>query len=798
MADGRIGVTNPIFSEYDEDQNASQSRGQPVPQGQMPAYPVPVGQMAQPSAYPVPVGQMVQSSAYPVPVGQMVQSSAYPVPVGQMVQSSAYPVPVGQMVQSSAYPVPIGQMAQPSYSVPNSQLALSSSTHPVPNNQLALPSPTHLVPVGQLPALPLQTAAVQGSSNTVALESQPNGQNVIVVEQGAMNEAAIQNVQVTEAKIGNFNVTAIKGTELKVQQKIHQRHEIVETDQGIRLRRTTQVELRVYAHIYEVLILEATKEDPLALEEGGDPAVDATVSQKCTDICCQSCVCNFQNPFAKQKGNPVIQKNEILTPVLRRGRAQGWTVYSNVVFPLFSDIIRDAWVISELVIVLIALIFSIVTFSLSEKKRVFNIIQLLLTIISSLLAVIDGIVTLPECRSCRACWAKVKERNSMNINAETGNTIKVQATDGIPEKSCRKKCCACCKEFLDIVRAFLTEALVYPLLLCDIFDVIIGKAYEGRSAADVTGFILFLLSCAALLLYVYIARLLILVGMIKAVQERRKPLVDDPEVQKKYRYDTTIGRAAFYFQGYFFVHVCLQMLAQIMMFIAIGGKIRYDNRHFYDPTNKNEDDLPIYVSSHLWYMLISAYIMPLLGLLTFFIVTYYWVQEFPIGLCIDMIKVLQMPGPDELVKFKKTLKDKHEQLLSKFVRMEKLETQFKDMRTKNFCEKFVYPFKSPVLIVLCLIYAALQFAFIMSAALAIDEMGQLVSQILNGGGWIVYYIIAVIVGIIANVYVFAVAALWGAIIVGVVVLIALIIAGLCLCFLAATMGSSSRRRRSYI
>ena len=44
---------------------------------------------------------------------------------------------------------------------------------------------------------------------------------------------------------------------------------------------------------------------------------------------------------------------------------------------------------------------------------------------------------------------------------------------------------------------------------------------------------------------------------------------------------------------------------------------------------------------------------------TFFVVTYFWVQEFPIGVCIDCISIVEMPGIDEVMNLKKTREEKN-------------------------------------------------------------------------------------------------------------------------------------------
>ena len=167
-----------------------------------------------------------------------------------------------------------------------------------------------------------------------------------------------------------------------------------------------------------------------------------------------------------------------------------------------------------------------------------------------------------------------------------------------------------------------------------------------------------------------------------------------------------------------------------------------------------------------------------------------------------------MPGVDDLLyaeeHFKKSNANTEKKieavaarLVANFVRIDKLETQFNDMRNKGASKKIFYPFESPVLIILCLIYALLQLGFIICAAIA--DTGP--SEVLNGGGWIYFYIIAIIMGIIANLYTFTVAAFWGAIIIGVIVMITALIACLVLCCFLAMLGScessSNSNRRNY-
>ena len=100
------------------------------------------------------------------------------------------------------------------------------------------------------------------------------------------------------------------------------------------------------------------------------------------------------------------------------------------------------------------------------------------------------------------------------------------------------------------------------------------------------------------------------------------------------------------------------------------------------------------------------------------------------------------------------------QVLNELVKVDKIKTDYKTMKDTTTFKKLTSPFKRPGMVIVCALYLAGQFAFIITAATTYNEMNQLGIQVLNGGGWVVIYIIAIIVGIIANMYAFVVAGFW--------------------------------------
>lgn len=198
-------------------------------------------------------------------------------------------------------------------------------------------------------------------------------------------------------------------------------------------------------------------------------------------------------------------------------------------------------------------------------------------------------------------------------------------------------------------------------------------------------------------------------------------------------------------------------------------------------------------------MIVAGYFLPLMGFLTFFLVTHYWTQEFPIGLCIDMISIWKMGNPDDFVYIDEKQKVKKStviKVIDQFVRITKLRSEFHNMRQTFCCEKFFYPFKAPVLILISVGYITLHLAFVVCSAVTLNDMGTTVSQILNGGGWAFYYIVEVVVAVLANVYVFAVAALWIGVVALIITIIAIMIASFlvvvgCLILLAVCVGMAN-------
>ena len=489
---------------------------------------------------------------------------------------------------------------------------------------------------------------------------------------------------------------------------------------------------------------------------------------------------NETNEEGKTKA---FEVDEVVTDSIQEGRKQGWSIYNKFAFPLVNDIVRDFWVMGELSILVLSFILSLVSFAGLNNREVFNVIHLVLTIIASILAGVDAFFQLKDFRSCRAaveCYRKGKQEREKKEKERQYNVENPNQTDDSTEleetvhetahsdKKQPTKCQLCLQKFkdkMDIIRILASEAIFYPILICDLFEFIASKGYESGSHEARVSFALFLLSCTGVFLYVYLSRVLILASVVYNVYKQRKKLTAQDKQDQ-------VGLGI---QVYFAIHVFLQMIAQILMVIAIGAKISYENRSYNPESEKCTTDSPpescfLHASSRLWYMFIAAYFMPVCGILTFYIVCYYWITELPIGVCLDFLSMLEAGSCDSFLHPKestKEVREKGKNILCHYY--SSIWRDFEKMYNVKFIQKLTYPFKNPLIIVLCITYATLQLAFIVCAGVSSAS-----GVILNEGiGWIVFYLFAVAMGGLANIYVFIIAYFWILIITLIIMLIIL-------------------------
>ena len=435
------------------------------------------------------------------------------------------------------------------------------------------------------------------------------------------------------------------------------------------------------------------------------------VEDKC--CCCKmQCTCH--------QGGPLLNKT------LCRGRDRGWAMFKIIVFPhLIRDFIRSVWVIVQFLTSLVGFGLSLASTLKQDPVEIFNIVHLALVSLSILLALFDMFCSL-RCKTCCSC----------------------SQTCDLAQYSRR---CSCCIKCIDIVRILIAEALIYPLIICNIFESVTGRAFEGKTSIDYLSFSLFILSCFSYVLYVFVARIAIMTGLIhKTHSARKRPTF-------KLNWKETYSISALTYQIVFYVHLLFQMIAQVLALVAIGACTFFENHHFYEDGNTDES---IFVSPYLWYMIVAGYVTPVLGFFSFFLVTYYWAQEFPIALCLDMISLWKMKrGPEEFINFGERVLNPRDRLTSSMGFLYMLVRDYIELHDEKWWFKFTYPFRTPVIVFLCIIYAFLHIGFAVSSFLVLDRADKALAHPgLFSWPWLIYVYACAGFGVVANIYAFTVAA----------------------------------------
>lgn len=222
-----------------------------------------------------------------------------------------------------------------------------------------------------------------------------------------------------------------------------------------------------------------------------------------------------------------------------------------VIVPLIQDVVRG--IFTELILIIVGLVLSILALQLDSL----GCILLSGGYFINLISYYRWIYTLTQSKSCRVVC---HHHNRW------------------------------CRNVTDVVRMIGAEVLIYPVLICSIFKTVTGMGYDGKTHGDRLGFALFVLYCISFMLQVYIARIIVVAGMMKSL------------LRPRYGGNATAKALALHYVAYFFIHVVLHslMLAQILMIVSIGGRIYYENGHFYEPGNTDMSIASVGICDSCW------------------------------------------------------------------------------------------------------------------------------------------------------------------------------------------------------
>ena len=458
-------------------------------------------------------------------------------------------------------------------------------------------------------------------------------------------------------------------------------------------------------------------------------AVESTLSDdpgnEQTNTCSSGC-CQYQIGVSKNSRTPY------LTPEMNRASNLGFSMLRKVLFPALPKFLTDILVFAELGVTITQFVLSLISISIGSN-RAYNITFIVVAGIALILALIDAFLYFIELGSCarifRYCYAKQKRYHSSSnqkchfLNPKVRNWL---------------------SQSFELVRTLLSELLIYPLVVLDLFDLIVGGTYLRRTPSERINFSLFIIGSTFLVLSVYFTRTFMVISA--AINVRRTPL--DPSKSKS----NMIGLVT-----RFCVHVILQIVVHATIIAIVGVKIHQENP---TPCEDLESSCTV-VSGFLIYIIIAGGILPLYGIGVFFIVDYYNLRELSIGFWINMLALLQSESFAAAIFSNTGIKESKERakrVIEKF-KYKEVKNQLKKFQSAPSLIKVLYPLRFPFLFAVAAFYEILLVSFVVCLAFSVDQNGQ-VQFVLFEQGLSSAAFISVILILIANLHVLSLVSLW--------------------------------------
>ena len=415
-------------------------------------------------------------------------------------------------------------------------------------------------------------------------------------------------------------------------------------------------------------------------------------SLSCVQCCTGSC-----DPCNKCQVRHVLE-----SPILRRIKDVGVEVINAYLFPLFSEYGKEVLSLIQLLTAITMLAVALPTFVAESREGHIpptDIVRLSISLVSMILAGIDAAFAWRKCALCKTlvkCCSKVANQPQRFSQVKP---VPLQQKVSIVEKYI--------KYFNDIIKLLITEALLYPTLICNVLDNASKRTYEGTTS-EKFAFARFILSAFSLIVHVYLIRLIVIGATIIYLERirRGKGIVTnchsettEPSFEEETIEDPHGKLRAFrgiILEIFFLVHVFGQMLTQGLMIGAIWSKVECEN-----PEHANT----MYLSPFTWVMVVLGFLLPIAGTCTFFIPTYFWAQEFPGDFIIGMLTSLKKRGTFGIIEGAHETVQKLDSILKKIGNSGRI------YEKTNFFRKLFYPVYSPRLIFFSCIYDIILLSF---------------------------------------------------------------------------------------
>ena len=373
----------------------------------------------------------------------------------------------------------------------------------------------------------------------------------------------------------------------------------------------------------------------------------------------------------------------------------GLNLSRELLLPAMPYFFRDIWLLLELLVTVLQVVLAVISIPNSTNLAV-TIVFISLVSLNALLAFLDCVLYYYELGSYKYIM-----KNCKKTEKTKEKTISVERSD--------PKRCHCIrlsekhKKFLnqwfEVIRTVLTELLLYPLIVFDLFDV--GSNGFINQRLD---FAIFLISSMYLVFSVYLARILITIFTLRSLL--------------KLLNKTSTGPSNIRFIIRFFAHILGQVFSHLACIIAVGLKIHQENANTQNFS----------ASPSLWVVMIAGWIIPFVGLIVFFLTNYFWAQQYSIGLCMEMMSLIQVPNiAQSLFKSSADIQEdvslKSQQIFEK-MQFSKIKKDYSSKIEKaKRITKMIYPGKVYLFLLIAFGYVILLVTFFVNLLLATDTNG---------------------------------------------------------------------------
>ena len=503
---------------------------------------------------------------------------------------------------------------------------------------------------------------------------------------------------------------------------------------------------------------------------------------------------------------PCLKDNGVgepsVPPELKNMQRLGFKMAPKFFFPALPKVLQDIWVGIELFITLFELLFACVTFG---SGGVVNILVVILSLINLILASIDGFLYFVEGGSCVTCfrWGRkqLRKRRSGGVKSKGTSNETEDGTEKEKPSSCSflpERARTMIMTGSEVIRIGLTELLLYPLTVLDIFETIDSQTYEIDDSTNQINFGLLNIGLFYLVLTVYIIRIVMSISGIVSISRLPKTTNSN--------YHNLLKKFFVHLIGQIFVHMTILVMVATKLDSERCVQVEVDDSGISGSVGSGSvgsgsggsgsggsgsggsdsvgsggnETVSVNVSPFLYVTIFTGDVIPFLGVAMFFVVNYPALKQFSMGFCIDMISTVVSEDFASTVltgEGIKQVKRKASKVTSK-VNLALTRTQFSLYKNAfSFKRKFAYRLTNPLVVTLCCVYFAMISLFLICHALGwsdpCNSSGSVRFISFNDhSGTFITFIMGVVAITIVNYQVVAISVMWLLALIGVVILIA--------------------------